>query len=150
MLLWNVSWMKSKSYVSLIICINDFLHLVDYKLISFSPSVTAARVAADEEQGHPFLPSGSGLEEHGLAVATDRAPDRLGARESRIAGDILEHLGELSGAVVHHIPVDAVVVCNLLVVTVPAGIEQNLLVPILLGIQYVVAFAAKFHGTHGC
>jgi hypothetical protein len=47
-------------------------------------------------------------------VATDGAPDLLGAGQSRVAGDVLEHLGELSGAVVHDVPVDTVVVCDLL------------------------------------
>lgn len=54
------------------------------------------------------------LEEDGLAVATDGAAHRLGAGQRRVAGDVLEHLGELPGAVVHHVPVHAVVVCNLL------------------------------------
>lgn len=117
---------------------------------SFSPSMAAARVAADEEERHPLLASRGGLEEDSFAVATDGAADFLGAGKGGVAGDVLEHLGELSSAVVHHVPVDTVVVCNLLVVAVPAGEEEHLLVPVLLGIQYVVAFTAKLHGTHGC
>lgn len=112
--------------------------------------MTAARVAADEEQRHSFLPPGGGLEEDSFTMATDSTSDFLGAGKCRVTGNVLEHLGEFSRAVVHHIPVDAVVVCDLLVVAVPAGEEEHLLVPVLLGIQYVVAFTAKLHGTHGC
>ena len=112
--------------------------------------MTAARVAADEEERHPLLTSRGGLEEDSFAVTTDGAPDFLGAGKCWVAGDVLEHLGELSSAVVHHVPVDTVVICNLLVVAVPAGEEEHLLVPVLLGIQDVVAFTAKLHGTHGC
>ena len=54
------------------------------------------------------------LEEDGLAVAADGAAHVLGAGQRGVAGDVLEHLGELAGAVVHHVPVHAVVVRNLL------------------------------------
>jgi hypothetical protein len=54
------------------------------------------------------------LEEHSFAVATDSAPDVLGAGQSRVTGDVLEHLGELSGAVVHNVAVYTVIVCDLL------------------------------------
>ena len=81
---------------------------------SFSPPMTAARVAADEEERHPLLTSRGGLEEDSFAVATDGTPDFLGAGKGGVAGDVLEHLGELSSAVVHHVPVDTVVICNLL------------------------------------
>jgi len=115
----------------------------------FSPAVAAARVAADKEERHPLLASCSRLEEDGLAVAAGGAADGLGAGQRGVAGDVLEHLGELAGAVVHHVAVHAVVVGDLLVVAVPAGVEENLLLPVLLGVQDVVAFTAKLHGTHG-
>ena len=54
------------------------------------------------------------LEEDGLAVAADGAAHVLGAGQRGVAGDVLGHLGELAGAVVHHVPVHAVVVRNLL------------------------------------
>jgi hypothetical protein len=54
------------------------------------------------------------LEEDGLAVAADGAAHVLGAGQRGVAGDVLEHLGELAGAVVHHVPVHAVVVRDLL------------------------------------
>jgi len=54
------------------------------------------------------------LEEDGLAVAADGAAHVLGAGQRGVAGHVLEHLGELAGAVVHHVPVHAVVVRNLL------------------------------------
>ena len=54
------------------------------------------------------------LEEDGLAVAANGAAHVLGAGQRGVAGDVLEHLGELAGAVVHHVPVHAVVVRNLL------------------------------------
>ena len=57
---------------------------------------------------------GADLEEDGLAVAADGAAHVLGAGQRGVAGDVLEHLGELAGAVVHHVPVHAVVVRNLL------------------------------------
>jgi hypothetical protein len=38
----------------------------------------------------------------------------LGAWQRWVAGDILQHLGELLGAVLHHVPVHTVVVSNLL------------------------------------
>jgi len=117
---------------------------------SLPPAVAAAGVAADEEERHPLLTPRSGLEEDGLAVAADGAAHVLGAGQRGVAGDVLEHLGELAGAVVHHVPVHAVVVRNLLVVAVPAGVEEHLLLPVLLGVQDVVAFPAKLHGTHGC
>jgi len=110
----------------------------------FSPAVAAARVAADKEERHPLLASCSrlqskgtvsssfrlmvyeeeeeeevvvvvaDLEEDGLAVAAGGAADGLGAGQRGVAGDVLEHLGELAGAVVHHVPVHAVVVGDLL------------------------------------
>lgn len=46
------------------------------------------------------------------------------------------------------ISVDTIVIGNLLVLAVAASEEEDLLLPVLLGIQYVVAFAAEFHGTH--
>ena len=150
------------------------------------------------------------LEEDGLAVAANGAAHVLGAGQRGVAGDVLEHLGELAGAVVHHVPVHAVVVRNLLqqrfqrssvrlaaheriqifescsrfhreseirmnewkkklkrmtvrmageerrgeeekerrknlVIAVPAGVEEHLLLPVLLGVQDVVA-AKKRHG----
>ena len=54
------------------------------------------------------------LEEHSFPVATDGAPDFLGAGQSWVTGDVLEHLGELSCAVVHNVPVDTEVVRDLL------------------------------------
>lgn len=60
------------------------------------------------------------LEEDGLAVAADGAAHVLGAGQRGVAGDVLEHLRELAGAVVHHVPVHAVVVGNLLQAVVPA------------------------------
>ena len=105
--------------------------------------MAAARVAADEEERHPLLPSRGGLEEDSFAMATDGAADFLGAGKGWVTCDVLEHLGELSSAVVHHVPVDTVVVCDLLVVAVPAGEEEHLLVPVLLGIQDVVAAAPQ-------
>jgi hypothetical protein len=54
------------------------------------------------------------LEEDGLAVAAGGATHGLGAGQRGVAGHVLEHLGELPGAVVHHVPVHAVVVRDLL------------------------------------
>jgi len=54
------------------------------------------------------------LEEDGLAVAADGAAHVLGAGQRGVAGHVLEHLGELAGAVVHHVPVHAVAVGHLL------------------------------------
>ena len=55
------------------------------------------------------------LEEDGLAVAAGGAADGLGARQRRIGGDVLvEHLRELAGGVVHHVPVHQVAVRHLL------------------------------------
>jgi hypothetical protein len=62
----------------------------------------------------------SDLEEDGLAVAAGGAAHGLGAGQRGVAGDVLEHLGELPGAVVHHVPVHAVVVGDLLRCSVPA------------------------------
>jgi len=82
----------------------------------------------------------SDLEEDGLAVAAGGAADGLGARQRRVGGHVLEqHLRELAGGVVHHVPVHAVVVRHLLMVAVPAGVEKHLVLPVLLWIQYAVA-----------
>jgi hypothetical protein len=35
-----------------------------------------------------------------------------------------------------------------LMVAIPACIEQHLLFPVFFGVKYVVALAAKLHGTH--
>jgi hypothetical protein len=82
-------------------------------LRSLPPPVAAAGVAADEEERHAFLPSGRGLEEDGLAVATGGAAHGLGARQRGVGGDVMEHLRELAGGVVHHVPVHAIVVGDL-------------------------------------
>uniref|UniRef100_A0A0A8ZH98 Umc1300 n=1 Tax=Arundo donax TaxID=35708 RepID=A0A0A8ZH98_ARUDO len=50
------------------------------------------------------------LEEDGLAVAAGGAADGLGAGQRRVGGGILEHLGELAGGVVHHVPIHLVAV----------------------------------------
>lgn len=49
----------------------------------------------------------------------------------------------------HLISVHAIIVRNLLVVTISAGVEQNLLIPILSRIQNIVTLSTKLHGTHG-
>jgi hypothetical protein len=54
------------------------------------------------------------LEEDDLTVATGGASQGLGAWQHWVTSDILEHLGELPDIVVHHVPVHAVVVGNLL------------------------------------
>ena len=67
----------------------------------------------------------SDLEEDGLAVAAGGAAHRLGAGQRGVAGDVLEHLGELPGAVVHHVAVHAVVVGDLLRCGGPSRAFQN-------------------------
>lgn len=46
------------------------------------------------------------------------------------------------------IPIDAVIVSNLLVIAVAASIKEDLLILVFFWVQNVVAFAAKFHSTH--
>lgn len=54
------------------------------------------------------------LEENSLAMAAGVAAHSLGAGQRRVAGDVLEYLCELPSAVVHHVPVHAIVVGDLL------------------------------------
>jgi len=73
-------------------------------------------------------------------MAAGGATDGLGAWQRGVGGHVLgQHLRELAGVVVHHVPVHAVAVRHLLMLAVPAGVEKHLVRPVLLWIQYVVA-----------
>jgi len=112
--------------------------------------VTAIRAAAHKEQGHPLLPSCRSLEENSLSVPTESAADGLGSGKSWVRSYILQDLCSLPSSVVHLIPIDAVIVRDLLVLAVATCKEDGASIPVLLGVQDVVALAAKLHGTHAC
>lgn len=105
-------------------------------------------IAANEEQCHTFLPSGSGLEENSFSMVALSTSDSFSARESWICSNILQNLSAFPYSMMNLIPIDAVIVSNFLVITVATRIEKNLLISILLRIENVVTFPAKLHGTH--
>lgn len=112
--------------------------------------MTTIRAAAHKEQGHPLLPSCCGLEENSLSMPTEIAADSLGSGKSWIRSYILQDLGSLPSSVVHLVPIDTVIVRDLLMLAVATCKEQGAPVPVLLGVQDVVALATKLHGAHGC
>jgi hypothetical protein len=105
-------------------------------------------VAAHEKQSHSFFSPCSCLEKDSFTMLAFGTSHALGARESRIRCNILEHLGSFICTVKNFVPVHTVVVCNFLMITVPACIQQHLLLSVFIWIQYVVALTAKLHGTH--
>lgn len=111
--------------------------------------MTTGMAAAHEEQSHPLLPSCCSLEENRLAVTAGSAADSLGSGKSGVRSYILQNLRALPSRVVHLVAIDAAVVRDLLVLAVAAGEEEDALVPLLPGVQDVVALAAKLHGAHG-
>lgn len=76
------------------------------------------------------------------------AANRLGSRKRWICSYILQHLSALSNRVMYLIPIHTEVISNLLMVAVAASEEKNLLFSVFLRVQNVIAFTAKFHGTH--
>lgn len=107
------------------------------------------RITTHEEKRHTLLPTSSCLEEDGLSVLAVGTSHILGPRQRGIRSNVLEHLCALIRTVQHLIPVHTIVVRNLLVIAIPARVEQHLLVAVLSRVQDIVTLAAKLHGTHG-
>nr|AFK35454.1 unknown [Lotus japonicus]AFK40167.1 unknown [Lotus japonicus] len=105
-------------------------------------------VAANEKKCHSFFSSGRCLEKHSFTMITLSAANSLGPRQSWICSYILQHLCALSNRMMYLIPIHTAAISNLLVITIAASVEENLLVSVFFRVQNVVAFAAKFHGTH--
>lgn len=125
------------------------MHWVAMSAASITPTMATIRITTHKEQRHSFLSTSSRLEENSFSVLAIGTTHILGTRQSGIWCNILQHLRALIGAVKHLVPVHTIVVRHLLMIAISAGVEQNLLIPILSRIQNIVTLSAKFHGTHG-
>ena len=83
------------------------------------------------------------LEEDGLPMLAFGTRMIFGSGQRGIADDIRVDVGDLVHLVHDLVDVDAVVVGNLLVVAVPARVQQLLLLLVLLRVQHVVALLTK-------
>lgn len=71
----------------------------------------------------------------------------FGSRQRGVLGHVSDDLGQLVHFVRDFVDVDAAVVGFLLVITVPARVEQNAVLLVLLGVKHVVTFLAESN-TH--
>ena len=86
------------------------------------------------------------LEEHRLPVLALWAGVVLGPREGGVADDVGDDVGELVDLVHDLVDVDAVVVGDLFVVAVAAGVHQDAVLLVLLRVQHVVALLRRNGG----
>ena len=105
------------------------------------PPVSTVRGSADIVESHCIL--SLRLEEYCLLVATFGTGMVQCFWERWIVSYIGNDLGQLINLMGDLIDIDAAVVCLLVVVTVPACIEQDTVVLVFFGIQHVVAFFTK-------
>lgn len=128
--------------------VSPSLALIMCRLISISPAIATVWIAANKKQCHTFLPSSSCLEEDSFSMIALCATNGFSTRKCWIGSNILQDLSALPNRVMYLISIDTVVLSNLLVIAVSAGIEKDLLLPIFLWVENVVAFSAKLHSTH--
>ena len=101
-------------------------------------------VGAHVVQSHLRLGSlGVGLEEDGLPVAALRARVVLGARQRGVRHHVRHDAGDLVHLVHDLVHVNAAAVRHLPVVAVPARVQEDLVLLVLLGVEHVVALLAK-------
>ena len=67
----------------------------------------------------------------------------LRSGQSRVGHDVRDNVGDGVHLVHDLVDVDTATVCHLPVVAVPAGVKQNFVTLVLLGVQHVVALLAK-------
>lgn len=114
-------------------------------LHSLSPPVSTVRIGADIVEPHFVLGSpGLGLEEDGFTVATLGAVVVLRTGQGGVMHHVRHNLRQLIDFMSDLVDIDAVIVRYLLVVAVPASIEQNTVFFVLLRIEHVVAFLTEF------
>ena len=80
------------------------------------------------------------LEKYCFAMLALGAGVVLRPRECGVADDVRDDLGELVHLVHDLVDVNAVAVGQLLVVAVPASVEQHLILLVFFGVQHVIAF----------
>lgn len=115
---------------------------------SLGPAVATVWGRAHVIQAHGVLRPGTvRLEKHRLLVAALLARVVLGPRQRGVLGHVSDDLGQFVHFVRDFIDVDATIVGFLLVITIPARVEQNAVLLVLLGVKHIVTFLAESN-TH--
>lgn len=108
------------------------------------PTVGAVLVGAHVVQSHLLFGATSlRLEEDRLPMGALGTSVVFGARQRGIGDHVGHNVGQFVDLVHNLVHVDAVGVRLLFVIAIPAGVQQDLVLLVLLGVQHVVALLAE-------
>jgi len=114
------------------------------------PAINAMLIRTNVVQPHFVLStSGLRLKEDGFPILTFRTRMVLRPWKRRVRNDVAHDVGQFINLVRNFVDVDAVVVSQLLVVAVPAGVQQLTPFLILPRVQHVVALGTKLDSNKG-